>query len=59
MRTLPVGLAFLTSSIDTGGRAPAGQMMAGASIAALPMIIVFLFFQRYFLKGITVGAIKG
>lgn len=59
MRTLPVGLAFLTSSIDTGGRAPAGQLMAGASVAALPMIVVFLFFQRYFLKGITVGAIKG
>jgi multiple sugar transport system permease protein len=33
--------------------------MAGATIAALPMIIVFIFFQRYFLKGITIGAVKG
>jgi len=33
--------------------------MAGASLAALPTIIIFLFFQRYFLQGITVGAIKG
>jgi multiple sugar transport system permease protein len=59
MRTLPVGLALLTSPRDTGQVASVGQQMAGASIAAIPVIIVFLFFQRYFLKGITIGAIKG
>lgn len=59
MRTLPPGLAFLVSPLDSGTRSPTGQLMAGASLAAIPMIIVFLFFQRYFLKGITVGAIKG
>jgi multiple sugar transport system permease protein len=59
MRTLPVGLSMLSSPKDTGQVVPIGEVMAGAAIAAIPMIIVFLFFQRYFLKGITVGAIKG
>lgn len=59
MRTLPVGLGLLTSPRDTGQVVPVGEVMAGATIAALPMIIVFIFFQRYFLKGITIGAVKG
>jgi multiple sugar transport system permease protein len=59
MRTLPVGLSMLISPRDSGMSVPFGELMAGATIAAVPMIIVFLFFQRYFLKGITVGAIKG
>jgi len=59
MRTLPVGLGLLMSPTDTGQVVPIGEVMAGASIAAIPMIIVFLFFQRYFLRGITIGAIKG
>lgn len=59
MRTLPVGLALLTSPKDTGQVTFISEIMAGASLAAIPMIIVFLFFQRYFLKGITVGALKG
>jgi multiple sugar transport system permease protein len=33
--------------------------MAGACIQAIPIIIVFLLFQQYFLKGVTIGAIKG
>ena len=32
---------------------------AGANITAIPTIIVFLLFQRYFIKGITLGAVKG
>jgi multiple sugar transport system permease protein len=59
MRTLPVGLSMLISPRDTGQVVPMGQVMAGATIAAVPMIIFFLFFQRYFLKGITIGALKG
>jgi multiple sugar transport system permease protein len=59
MRTLPVGLSMLSSPKDTGQVVPMGEVMAGATIAAVPMIIVFLFSQRFFLKGITVGALKG
>ena len=36
-----------------------GPMMAGATLAALPMVIIFLLLQRYFLEGLTVGALKG
>jgi ABC-type glycerol-3-phosphate transport system permease component len=28
-------------------------------IASLPTLIVFLFFQRFFIKGMTMGAVKG
>lgn len=59
MRTLPVGLSMLSSPKDTGQVVPMGEIMAGATIAAVPMILVFLLSQRFFLKGITVGALKG
>ena len=55
MRTLPVGLATLQGQRSTDY----GLLMAGATIAAIPMVIVFLAFQRYFLQGITIGAVKG
>jgi multiple sugar transport system permease protein len=54
MYTLPVGLPTLQ-----GQWTDFGLLMAGATLAALPTIIIFLIFQRYFLQGITVGAIKG
>ena len=53
--TISLGIATLQSetSIDLG------ILMAGAALAALPIIIVFLIFQKYFTKGITMGAVKG
>lgn len=54
MRTLPVGL------VTTRGSAfDFGMVMAGATFAAIPVVIVFLLFQQYFEKGLTVGALKG
>jgi ABC-type glycerol-3-phosphate transport system permease component len=41
------------SSIDSG------KVMAGVFIAAIPMTIAFLFYQRYFLKWIPIGTFKG
>jgi len=35
------------------------QIVAASVIVAVPMIATLLAFQRYFLKGITIGAIKG
>jgi len=35
------------------------RLMAGVTIAVLPLLIVFLIFQRYFFRGITLGALKG
>ena len=53
--TLPVGLAMMQGLQQIS----LGQLMAGSTIAALPVIIVFLFFQRQITEGITAGAVKG
>lgn len=36
-----------------------GPMMAGATISAIPMFVLFFSLQKYFLEGVTVGAVKG
>lgn len=53
--TIPLGIATLQAetSVDMG------MLMAGAALASVPIIIVFLLFQRYFTQGITMGAVKG
>lgn len=55
MRTIQVGLASFRFADST----QFGPMMAGAVIASVPMIILFFSLQRYFLQGITIGALKG
>jgi len=35
------------------------ELMAGSTIATLPVVIMFLFFQRQITEGITAGAVKG
>ncbi|MBX7150266.1 carbohydrate ABC transporter permease [bacterium] len=54
MRTLPVGLAFYSGYQDIDIR----HLMAGASIASIPMILVFLIFQRQIIAGLVAGSIK-
>ncbi|GAC1385887.1 MAG: carbohydrate ABC transporter permease [Herpetosiphon sp.] len=54
MRTLPVGLATLET--PTGGLP---EILAGATIAIIPTMIVFLLFQRYFVRGIAMSGLKG
>ena len=53
--TIPLGIATLQAetSVDNG------LLMAGAALAAAPIITVFLIFQKYFTQGITMGAVKG
>lgn len=55
MMTLPVGLATLQTDVVK----IYGEILAGAVVSALPLIIVFIFFQKYFVKGISAGAVKG
>lgn len=55
MQTIQVGLKNF-SFANTTYFAP---MMAGATIAAVPMFILFFSLQKYFLEGVTVGAVKG
>jgi multiple sugar transport system permease protein len=54
MNTLTVGVAGLMQEINPN----IGLRVAGATIAAVPMVIIFIFFQKYFTKGITAGAVK-
>ncbi|RTE03562.1 carbohydrate ABC transporter permease [Paenibacillus whitsoniae] len=55
MQTIQVGLKNFRFA-NTTFIAP---MMAGATISALPMFILFFSLQKYFLEGVTVGAVKG
>ncbi|SHI53934.1 multiple sugar transport system permease protein [Clostridium amylolyticum] len=53
--TLPLGIALMQQEFTTNY----GAIMAGAALASLPMIIIFIAFQKYFTQGITMGAVKG
>jgi multiple sugar transport system permease protein len=52
--TLPIGLLFLKGQYGTDY----GAIMALALVSVLPMIIVFLVFQRYFVQGFARSGIK-
>ena len=53
--SIAVGIATMQGESSTDY----GLLMAGAALASVPIIIVFLIFQKYFTKGITMGAVKG
>ncbi|WP_328996198.1 carbohydrate ABC transporter permease [Kribbella sp. NBC_01245] len=53
--TLTVALAFLRTDADVGP----GVLLAGALIALLPSLIVYLLMQKSMIRGITSGAMKG
>ena len=53
--TLPLGLALLRSEFQVNYGIPS----AAAFLSVVPLIIGFIFLQRYFLEGLTVGAVKG
>lgn len=57
MKTLPLGVAAMAQSAEFSLNY--GLLMAGALLASLPMILVFLMFQNYFTQGVTMGAVKG
>jgi multiple sugar transport system permease protein/raffinose/stachyose/melibiose transport system permease protein len=50
-RTITVGLAVLSSGRTTG----IPPLMAGSLLSAIPAIIVYLIFQRYLIRGLTLG----
>ncbi|MBI3962888.1 MAG: carbohydrate ABC transporter permease [Deinococcus sp.] len=56
MRTLPVGL---TRVAEQEFGVNLGIVMAGAVLTSLPLFAMFFAFQNYFIKGITMGAVKG
>ena len=54
-RTVPVGLANFASQYQI----QYGTMAAGVLMAIIPVIIVFVVFQQYVVRGLTAGAVKG
>jgi len=55
-RTIPVGIALFQG---LHGQIPWGQIMASSAIAAIPLVVMVLIFQRYIVQGLTAGALKG
>ena len=54
-KTLPVGLASMLGAQDLRW----GEILAGATLIALPLFVIFMFCYRYFVAGLTAGALKG
>ena len=55
MRTLPVGLNDFIGQYGIRY----GELMASSVMVSLPVMAIFFFLQRYFVAGITAGAVKG
>lgn len=54
MRTVPIGIQLLMGQHSYEWN----EMMAMSILGCLPVLIVFLFFQRYFIGGMTAGSVK-
>jgi multiple sugar transport system permease protein len=54
MRTVPIGIQLLMGQHSYEWN----QMMAMSILGCIPVLILFLFFQRYFIGGMTAGAVK-
>jgi multiple sugar transport system permease protein len=54
-KTLPVGLASMVGSFEMRW----GEVMAGATLIALPLFLMFTLLSRYFIQGLAAGATKG
>ncbi len=55
MRTLPLGLAFFSGEAGVQW----DMIMTGASIATVPVLIVFIIFQKHIIKGVALAGLKG
>jgi multiple sugar transport system permease protein len=55
LKTLPIGLQLLVF----GDIYPWGQLMAAALLMAIPVVLVYIFAQRYLVAGLTAGSVKG
>ncbi|MDQ0300075.1 arabinosaccharide transport system permease protein [Salibacterium salarium] len=55
MFTLPIGLATLLTPYGNNYE----LLFSGSVLTIVPIIILFLFFQRFFISGLTVGGVKG
>ena len=56
VRTLPVGIMMLKSQFGTF---ESGVLFATVLLSFLPIVIVFILLQKYFVRGLSAGALKG
>jgi multiple sugar transport system permease protein len=56
-KTLPLGLTMFQSRV--AGRTPWDQVMASATFTIIPVLIVFILGQKYYVRGIVTTGIKG
>ena len=56
LRTVPIGLAAIQQE---QGHTDVPQLMAGSVMAIVPVIVVFLFLQRYYIEGVAMSGLKG
>jgi len=56
VKTLPIGLLSFRNTY--GGIGDWGLILSGAVLSALPVIVLFFVFQRYFLEGVSFGGGK-
>ena len=55
MMTLPVGMLFFSNESGSAWE----MIMTGATLSVLPLMLIFLFFQRYIIQGIALTGLKG
>ena len=53
--SISLGIATLQAELSTDY----GLIMAGATLGAVPIVTIFIMFQKYFTNGIALGAVKG
>lgn len=58
-RTLAVQLQVFSAAQEGGAIPLYGQLMGSAVVSALPVVILYMIFQRYLIGGLTAGGVKG
>jgi len=59
MRTLELGLAYFNSSTSAFRQTNWPLMMAASVVVMLPVLVIYIFAQRYFIRGISLSGVKG
>jgi len=55
LQTVPIGIAMFAQK----SHANLGYQLMAAALATMPLLVLFMFCQRFFIKGITMGGVKG
>ncbi|HLZ59233.1 MAG TPA: carbohydrate ABC transporter permease [Ktedonosporobacter sp.] len=58
-RTIAVQLQTFSSAQEGGSLPLYGQLMSSAVVSALPVVILYMIFQRFLIGGLTAGGVKG